>query len=164
MRFTVKYVPLSKIKPEASFGSSKRWHQLRAWMRDCVYLLIVRRNKKDGSFTLLGGLDRYEFLIRHTKKKYAPCIVDESGAMPDIRGWLDRARNLKLLEHFPRFRTAKIEPAGSKIIRSFLRQEPRFARLSHAQKIKVLIQGIRYKRTVVDSMRSLVEEMLSGPR
>lgn len=164
MRFTVQYVPLSKIKPDDTHGRSKRWRQLKTWMSDCVHLLVVHRNKKDGTYSLLGGRDRYDFLLRHTKKKYAPCIVDRGGGAPDLRGWFARARNRKLLEQFPEFKLDKLEPSGSRIIRAFLRQEPRFARLSQTQRIRVLMRGIRYRKTVVDAMKKHVDELLSERR
>ncbi|MFD0671058.1 hypothetical protein [Cohnella sp. GCM10027633] len=164
MRFTLQYVPLSKIKPDDTQSRSKRWRQLKTWMSDCVHLLVVRRNKKDGTYSLLGGRDRYDFLVRHTKKQLVPCIVDRGGPASDFRGWLARFRNRKLLEQFPQFKTEKLEPSGSRIIRAFLRQEPRFARLSPAQKVRVLMRGVRYKRTVIDAMKAQVDELLSERR
>ncbi|MEF3305849.1 hypothetical protein [Paenibacillus sp. GYB003] len=55
-------------------------------------------------------------------------------------------------------------PAGWSVVRSFLKREPRFARLSRVQQLQVLLLGIRYRKTVVCAMKAKVEELLADPK
>lgn len=161
MRFTVQYIPLSKIKPDLSVKMTQHIKQLRSVLWDCVHLLAVRKNKKDGHFIIVSGLDRYEYLRKHTNKKYAPCIVDESKVSERVRSWFYRFRNRHLLSYFPHVNLDRMTPASRSIVRTFLKQEPRYVHLSRSQRIKVLLLGIRYKKTVVSSMKAMVDEMVS---
>ena len=153
MKFTVQYIPLSKIKPDLSLKVTEHIKKLQNLIWDCMYILIVKRNKKDGSFTIVSGLERFEYLRKHTKNIYAPCIVDESTSS-GMRAWLHRLRHKQPLDDFP------MVPASWSIVRSFLKQEPRFKRLSRSEQIKVLLIGARYKKTVIRTMKNKVNEIL----
>ncbi|MDF2713159.1 MAG: hypothetical protein K0R28_84 [Paenibacillus sp.] len=157
MKYTVQYLPLSKIKPALSMAMSERIRKLRRLVWDSVNLLAVRKNKEDGSYTLVGGLDRYEHMRNHTTKMYAPCIVEENRNAADMKVWFHRL----LARHPVVAELPQTEPAGWSVIRSFLRREPRFSHLSRIQQMKVLIMGVRYKKTVVRAMKARVEEMMS---
>ncbi|MFC2949212.1 hypothetical protein [Virgibacillus sediminis] len=54
------------------------------------FLLAVEKDHKDDFYYLVGGVDRYYFLVNHTNRKEAPCIVEEGSATTGVR-------NLKLL-------------------------------------------------------------------
>lgn len=153
MKFTVQYIPLNKIKPDLSLKVTEHIKKLQSLMWDCMYILIVKKNKKDGSFTIVSGLERFEYLRKHTKNIYAPCILDESTSS-GIKAWIDRLRNKQPLDDFP------MMPTSWSIVRSFLKQEPRFSHLSRSQQIKVLLIGARYRRTVIRSMKHKVNEIL----
>lgn len=161
MRFTVQYIPLSKIKPDIPVKMTQRINILRRILHDCMHLLAVRKNKKDGTFIIISGLDRYEYLRKHTNKQYAPCIVDESKTSAGMKSLIYRLRNRRLLYHFPQINPERMTPPSLSIIRTFLKQEPRFADLSRSQQLKVMLLGIRYKKTVVSSMKAMVDDMLS---
>jgi hypothetical protein len=153
MKFTVHYIPLSKIKPDVSLNMTEPIKKLRRLMWDCMNILVVKQNKKDGSFTIVSGLERFEYLRKHTKNVYAPCIVDESSPA-GMKSWQHHFRNKQPLDDFP------MVPKSWSIVRSFLKQEPRFRNLSRAQQIKVLLLGVRYKKTVIGSMKTMVNQIL----
>lgn len=159
--FTVQYVPLSKIKPDVPAKMTSHIRKLRSMMWDCMHLLVVRKNQNDGSYVILLGNERYEFLSKHTKKLVAPCLVDDS--MPKIQEpyWLNRFRRKRLHEHFPGIKIERITPAAWSIIRTFLKEEPRFKQLTRRQQIQVLVQAVRYRKIVVASMKTKVDQMSS---
>jgi hypothetical protein len=157
----VQYIPLSKIKPDFPVKMTQHIKNLRKLMWDCMHLLIVRKNRKDGNFIIVSGLDRFEYLRKHTNKKYAPCIVDESKASARVKSWIHRPWNRQLLQNVPLIKPERMMPASWSIIRVFLKQEPRFVQLSRSQKIKVLLLGVRYKKTAVLSMKAMVDDILS---
>ncbi|MFC3883484.1 hypothetical protein ACFOU2_08145 [Bacillus songklensis] len=153
MKFTVQYIPLSKIKPDLPSKMTEHIKKLQSLLWDCMYILVVKKNRKDGSFTIVSGLERFEYLRKHTKNIYAPCIVDDSTSS-GIKSWIQRLRNKQPLDDFP------MMPTSWSIVRSFLKQEPRFSNLSRSQQIKVLLLGVRYRKTVILSMKTMVNQIL----
>ncbi len=147
MRFTVQYIPLRKIRPGESAGMTSRLRKLRGLMWDSLHLLVVRRNRKDGSYKLLIGRSRYDYLVTHTKKIAAPCLVDESPARSRIRAYGTRLR--RFIRHAP----------SMAIIRTFMRAEPRFRRLTRRQQLQVLLLAVQYRDTVVATMIAKVDQM-----
>ncbi|MDF2815617.1 MAG: hypothetical protein K0Q81_1817, partial [Paenibacillus sp.] len=152
MRFTVQYIPLSKIKPDVTPSMTARIRELRNRMWDCMHLLVVRKNSKDGSYRILLGNDRYEFMRAHTKKLVAPCLVDESKSQAQIKSWFLRFRSKRLSDPFPDVDTSHITPVAWSILREFLRKEPRLKQLSRKQQIQIMFMAIQYKKIVVASM------------
>ncbi|TMV48753.1 hypothetical protein FE783_17050 [Paenibacillus mesophilus] len=156
MKYTVEYLPLAKIKAAQPPAMTERLRTLRRLIWDSVHLLAVRKNKKDGSYTVVGGLERYEHLRNHTSKKKVPCLIEQSKSSMEAKVWFHR-----LLERYPVIADLpRAEPAGWFIIRKFLKREPRFVRLSRMQQLRVLLIGIRYKKTVTAAMKAKLEELL----
>jgi hypothetical protein len=153
MRFTIHYIALSKIKPDPSTKVTTHIRKLRRLMWDCMNVLVVKKNTKDGSYTILSGLDRFEYLQKYTKNIYAPCIIDDSSSA-GVKSWFYRFRKRQPLDDFP------MGLKSWSIVRAFLKQEPRFQKLSRIEQIKVLILAVRYKRTVILSMRTKIDQML----
>jgi hypothetical protein len=147
MRYTIQYIPLCKIKPGEAAALTSRLRKLRGLMWDAMQLLVVRRNRGDGNYRLLFGRTRYDYLVTHTKKRSAPCLVDESPARSRIRSYGKRLR--QLIRHAP----------ALSIIRMFTREEPRFRQLSRRQQFQVLLLAIRYRETVVSAMIAKVDHM-----
>lgn len=160
MKFTVQYLPLSKIKPDRTGIMTQHMRNLSGVLYDCMHLLAVRKNKKTGGYVLIGGLSRYEHLVNHTRKKYAPCLVDNSIPDPGEKtSWLKRLRKRQSLKHYPHLQLGRLSPRSLAIIRAFLRREPRFKQLTRSQQLKVLMLGIRYKQTTIQAMRHSVDQM-----
>jgi hypothetical protein len=155
MKFTIQYIPLNKIKPDFSVKITEHMKKLQRLMWDCMFVLVVRKNRKDDSYTILSGQDRYESLKKHTKNIYAPCIVDKSSSTGMI-SWLHRFRNKQPLDDFP------LMPASWSIFRSFLKQEPRFKKLSRSEQIRVILMAAHYKKTVIYTMKITVNEILKS--
>ncbi|MDQ0200250.1 hypothetical protein [Neobacillus ginsengisoli] len=153
MKFTIQYIPLNKIKPDLSLKISEHIKKLQRLMWDCMFVLVVRKNKKDDSYIIVSGQDRFESLRKHTKSIYAPCIVDKSTSS-GFTSWFYRLRNKQPMDDFP------LMPKSWSIVRSFMKQEPSFRNLSRSQQIRVLILAVRYKKTVISSMKTMVNEML----
>ncbi|TVY11038.1 hypothetical protein [Paenibacillus cremeus] len=161
MRFTVQYIPLDQIQPGGPVPLTERIKKLKSYLWDCMHLIAVRRNRKDGSYTILSGHERYLFLRDHTKKQYAPCIVDETKALSELEALLAHMlRGKERILEQPNPLKLRLLPTSWVILRMFLRQEPRFSRLSRRQQMKVILLAIRNKRTVVKAMRAKVDEML----
>lgn len=160
MRYTVHYLPLEKIKPALSSIMTERVRKLRRLIWDSVHLLAVRRNQTDGGYTIVFGLERYEHLRNHTSKTLVPCIVEENQPTMEAKAWFRR-----LLVRYPAIaELPRTEPAGRQVIRSFLKREPRFAELPRIHQLRVLLMGVRYKRTAVAAMRAKVDDLLSKPK
>ncbi|MCH6264635.1 hypothetical protein [Neobacillus citreus] len=153
MKFTVQYIPLDKIKPDFSTKMTEHMKRLQRFMWDCMFVLVVRKSRKDGSYIIVSGQERFESLKKHTKSIYAPCIVDKSTSS-DIKSWFHRLLKKQPLDDFP------FTPKSWSIVRSFLKKEPRFKQLTRSQQIRVLILAVKYKKTVVYSMRTMVDEIL----
>jgi hypothetical protein len=118
-----------------------------------MFVLVVRKSKKDDSYIILSGQDRFENLRKHTKSIYAPCIVDKSTSS-GISSLFHLFHNKQPLDDFP------LMPKSWSIFRSFLKQEPRFKNLTRSQQIRVLIVAVRYKKTVIYTMNSMVNEII----
>lgn len=159
MKFTVQYLPLEQIKP----GSAVKWNDkakaLRQTAWDCMHLLVVRKNKQ-GGYTVLLGNDRYEQLRKHSKRTHVPCLIDGRASPVRLQDWWGRLRKPKLPYPVPGLSRDRVEPAAWSIIRSFMKQEPRFRRLTRKQQLRVLMLGLRYKRTAVSSMKRKVDDLL----
>ncbi|MBD0379526.1 hypothetical protein [Paenibacillus sedimenti] len=160
MRFSVQYVPLDKIKPDVPAKMTSHLRKLRCLMWDCMHLLVVRKNRKDGSYSILLGNDRYEYLRSHTKKWAAPCLVDESKPRSQVKSWLTRLRSDTLLNNFPHINRERTTPATWSIVRRFLNEETRMKQLTRRQQIRVLALAFRYKKTVVASMKAKVDQYM----
>ncbi|XEC96291.1 hypothetical protein AB6A23_07040 [Paenibacillus tarimensis] len=161
MRFTVQYIPLRKIRPDLSVRLTRRIRMLRLLMWDCMHLIAVRKHRMDGSYIVVSGHDRYDYLRKHTKKKFAPCIVDESKASSLMKSLLLSIRSKPMPDELPYFKHKRLRPKSRSIIGRFIQSEPRFNQLARGQQLKVLLLAVRYKKTVVGAMRSKVDEMLS---
>lgn len=157
MKFTIQYIPLNKIKPDLSLKITEHMKKLQRLMWDCMFVLVVKKNRKDGSYIIVSGQDRFESLKKHTKSIYAPCIVDKSSSTGMI-SWFHRLRNKQPLDDFP------LMPPSWSIVRTFLKKEPRFKNLSRSEQIRVLLIAARYKKTVIYSMRTTVNEILSSQK
>lgn len=152
MRVTVQYIPLNKLKPDLSVKMTQNIQKLRSLMADCMHLIAVKKNKKNGQYIIVSGHDRFEYLRKHTNKKYVPCIVDENKVTSGLK---------TLIHRFPEIAPEQMVPTSWAIIRAYLKQDPRFRQLSYHQQLKVLLLAIRYKKTVIRSMKTLVEELVS---
>lgn len=159
MRYTVQYIPLHRIKSRITGEMTKRIRKLRRVARDCMYVMVVRKNKK-GSYTLLSGSQHYEYLKKHSRKKSAPCLVDEPKAVTRMYRLISNFRKKDLPYDIPYLRKERISVKSWSIIRKFMKSEPRFLQLSRRQQLKVLRLGLQYKKTTVLSMRAKVEELL----
>ncbi|OLS40664.1 hypothetical protein [Bacillus sp. MRMR6] len=155
MKFTIQYIPLEEIQPEVSVKMTERIKKLQRLMWDCMFVLVVRKNRKDNSYTIISGQERFESLKKHTKNIYAPCIVDKNSDSR-IQSWYFRIRNKQPLDDFP------LLPASWSIFRSFLKQEPRFNQLTRSQQIRILLLAARYKKTVIINMKTTVNEILKN--
>jgi hypothetical protein len=153
MKFTVQYIPLTKIKPDLSLKVTEHIKKLQRFMWDCMFVLVVKKNQKDDSYIIVSGHDRFESLRKHTKNMYAPCIIDKSSSS-GFTSWLHRLRNKPPLDDFP------LMPHSWAIFRSFLKQEPRYKQLSRSEQIRVLLIAARYKKTVIYTMKSTVDGII----
>ncbi|OIK15742.1 hypothetical protein BIV60_08300 [Bacillus sp. MUM 116] len=153
MKFTIQYIPINKIKPDISQKITEHIKKLQRLMWDCMFVLVVKKNRKDGSYTILSGQDRFESLKKHTKNIYAPCIVDKSSST-GIISLFYRIWKKQPLDDFP------LMPPSWSIVRSFLKQEPRFNNLSRSEQIRVLLIAARYKKTVIYTMKTTVDHIL----
>jgi len=160
MRYTVQYIPLNRMKPGISAQITNRVRELRRVARDCMHLVIVRKSKK-GNYTIVSGMQNYDFLKKHTKKTAAPCLVDENNAVFGLTAFVDRIRKRKLPYDVPYLKKERIPANSWSIIRTFLKQETRFKQLSRTQQLKVLRLGLQYKRTAVSCMKSKVDALLN---
>ncbi|WP_226037888.1 hypothetical protein [Aquibacillus saliphilus] len=147
MKFAVEYIPISKIKSDQSSKMTDHIKKFHIVMLDCMHLMVVRKNK-DGHYTVLSGLSRFEYLRTHADKKYVPCIVDRR------KGLTAKALVNHLNNKFYSDENSIVQSWS--IIKSFISKEPHFNRLSLAQQLKVIFLGIRYKRTVISAMKNKV--------
>ena len=94
MTTRIQNILLSKIKPienlHVSHAFIARMKKNYTDLDDYDLLLAVEKDHHDDFYHLVGGLDRYYFLVNHTKRKEAPCIVEKHSATIG-------SRNLKLL-------------------------------------------------------------------
>ncbi|WNB91293.1 hypothetical protein [Bacillus sp. NEB1478] len=159
MRLNVEYLPLSKIKPDPAVHVTEHVKKLRNMMWDCMHIIVVKKNSK-GHYSIVSGKDRFEYLRKHTKNKYAPCIIDENKITTEIKYWmrkwfhsqtLEQHRQLPFLEPFT--------PKSLSIIKLFLKQEPSFKKLNPFQKLKVLLIAVQYKKTTIHCMRLMMNSL-----
>ena len=173
MKFTVQYIPLSQIRADRTAKKlTKPLKILKQVLWDCTHLIAVRKDKLQNKYTVISGFSRYEYL-RETNQTHVPCLIDQTedtshaanqktgsrfGAITLL--WR-RLRNKQLVHLFPQAKLQQMEPGSLSIFRHFLKQEPRFKKLSRVQQVKVLYLGIRYRRTVIHSMKRKVDEFSS---
>ncbi|WP_373229911.1 hypothetical protein [Cohnella sp.] len=162
MRYTVQYIPLSKIRPDLSARITQRVKELRRAAQDCMHLLIVRKSRKPRGYIIVSGDTHFKYLKNHTQKKYAPCLVDESKASSGIASFIYRFRKRKLPYDVPLIKPGRSAGSSWSIINTFLKQEPRFKNLSRRQQIKVIRLGLQYKKTTISSMKARVDDLLKN--
>jgi hypothetical protein len=161
LRYTVQYIPLSKIKPESiTTKTSQRKKELKKVAQDLMHLLVVRKSRKEGCYIILSGHHHFDYLKKHTNKNCAVCLVDESKISASVGALVHHFRKRKLPYDVPYIKSDRIAINSWSIIRTFLKQEHRFRRLSRRQQLKVLRLGIQYRKTTVQSMQAKVEELL----
>ncbi|MDM5317584.1 hypothetical protein QUF49_16355 [Fictibacillus sp. b24] len=159
MKLNVQYIPLHKIKPNLTIKITEHVKQLRNRMWDCMYMLVVKR-EKNNDFSIICGNDRYEYLTKHTKNKYALCIIDEQSNETGVKYWfknLYRAERRKERKEWVR---DNMSINSVSIIRAFIREDTRFKELSHFQRLKVILLAVKYKNTVISCMKSKVGDLL----
>lgn len=164
MRYTVQYIPLSKIKPGIPGQLTRRIKELRKAAQDCMHLMIVRKSRKEGGYVIISGNHHFDYFKKHTKKAVAPCLVDESKASTKLNSLIHRMRKRKLPYEVPHIKRERTPVNSWSIIRRFLKQEPRFTHLSRRQQLKVLRLGLQYKRTTVSSMKAMVDDFLNNKK
>ncbi|WP_313998056.1 hypothetical protein [uncultured Paenibacillus sp.] len=157
LRYTLQYIPLSKIKPGISVQITKRIMELRKAAQDCMHVLVVRKSRKQGGYLIVSGVNNYEYIRKHTKKKTVPCLVDESKAASSFAAFMSSFRKRKLPYDVPWIKKDRVAPGSWSIIRTFMKQEPRFRQLTRNQQIKVLRLGLQYKKTTISSMKAKVD-------
>ncbi|MBB6734544.1 hypothetical protein [Cohnella zeiphila] len=160
MRYTVQYIPLSKIRPGFSDRITRRIKELRKAAQDCMHLMVVRKSRKEGGYVIISGTSHFDYLQKHTKQTAAPCLIDESQASSKWNSLVHRMRKRKLPYEVPYIGRERTPVKSYAIIRRFLKQEPRFKALSRRQQIKVLRLGLQYKKTTVLSMKAMVDDIL----
>lgn len=161
MRFTVRYIPLNRIKPGGmSVKLTRRIKELRKTAQDCMNLLIVRKSRAEGGYIVVSGHNHFDFLKKHTKKKNVACLVDESKVSAKISSLIYHIRRPKLPHYVPYVKPERLVGSSWSIIKRFLKQDPRFKSLTRSQQIKVLRLGLQYKRTTITSMKAKVDEFL----
>src|SRR5690606_2342086 len=134
MRFTIQYIPLKKLDASSPIRFTEQIRQLRKVVWDSTHLIAVKKNRRDGRYTVIGGHDRYRYLKAHSNKVYAPCVLDETKeSSRTLPQWIRNLRNRGLPKHLPKFHPDKVSPAGWSIIRTFLKDEPRFRKLNRIQ-------------------------------
>ncbi|MDR6879817.1 hypothetical protein J2X61_001564 [Bacillus sp. 3255] len=161
MRYTVQYIPLSKIKPESTISkASGRKKELKKVAQDLMHLLVVQKSKKAKGYVILDGQQHFNFLKKHTKKQSAVCLVDESKLSEKVGNFVNRFRRRTLPYEIPPIKSDRVTVSSWSIIRAFLKREPRFRKLSRREQLKVLRLGMQYKKTTVRSMQIKVDELL----
>ncbi|MBW5446267.1 hypothetical protein GE107_09370 [Cohnella sp. CFH 77786] len=158
MRYTVQYIPIGKIVAGGDVPVTKRLRRLRQTAVDCLHLLIVRKSRKAGGYVVVSGHRHLDYLKRHTKKKAAPCLVDENRASSAIVTFLERIRKPELPCEVPYLKRERVAVNSWSIIRTYLKQDSRFRQLSRRQQLKVLRLALQYKKTTVQSMKAKVDE------
>jgi hypothetical protein len=161
LRYTVQYIPLSKIRPESiTTKTSQRKKELKKVAQDLMHLLVVRKSRKEGGYIILDGHHHFDFLKKHTNKNYAVCLVDESKILASVGSLVHRFRKRQLPYDVPYIKPDRIAINSWSIIRNFLKREPRFRMLSIKQQLKVLRLGFQYRRTTMLSMQAKVDDLL----
>ncbi|GMK40763.1 hypothetical protein PCCS19_38190 [Paenibacillus sp. CCS19] len=162
MRYTVQYIPLSKIKPGFTIQLTNRIKELKRTAQDCMQLMIVRKSKKAGGYVLVSGSSHYDYLKKHTRKTTAPCLVDETKVSTKLNSLIHFIRNQRLPYEVPHIKRSDAPASSWGIIRQFMKQEPRFKNLSHREQLQVLRLGLQYKKTTVSAMKAMVHKHLNN--
>ena len=160
MRLNVEYLPLNKIKPDPTIKVTEHVKKLRNMMWDCMHIIVVKKNNND-HYSIVCGKERFEYLRKHTKNKYAPCIIHENHIKTEIKYWLQKLfhsqttieqnRQIPFMEQFT--------PKSLSIVKLFLKQEPSFKKLNPFQKLKVLLIAVQYKKTTIHTMRLMMNNL-----
>jgi hypothetical protein len=158
MKLNVQYIHLTKIKPNHAINLTDHVKMLKNRMWDSMHMLVVKKDKKN-RFSIICGNDRFEYLTKHTKNKYALCIIDEQPRKTEIKNFLQSLRGMGRKEQDKKL-CKRVSPAALSIIKCFLKENPGFHELSFSQRLKVLLLAFRYKRTVIGSMKTKVEHLL----
>ncbi|MED1865165.1 hypothetical protein P4V41_16995 [Fictibacillus nanhaiensis] len=157
MKLNVQYIHLTKIKPDYTIRLTDHVKMLKNRMWDSMHMLVVKQDKKNG-FKIICGNDRYEYLTKHTKNKYALCLIDEQPRKKETKNWLQSLSKEREEQDKKLFK--KVSPAALSIIKCFLKENPRFHELSLSKRLKVLLLAVRYKKTVIGSMKTKVDNLM----
>ncbi|MFB9324530.1 hypothetical protein ACFFSY_01075 [Paenibacillus aurantiacus] len=160
MSYTVQYIPLHKLKAGSSAKTTKRSKELHKVAQDCMQLLVVRKSRKDGGYVILSGSNHLDFYRRFTKKNAVPCLVDEGKIASALASLVNRYRKRALPKELPYANAEQTTGNSWSIIRSYLKQDARFHKLSRREQLKVLRLGLQYKRTTIRSMKAKVDELM----
>ena len=156
----MQYIPLHKIKSGFIGKSTRRSKELHKVAQDCMQLLIVRKSRKEGGYIIVSGNNHLEYYKRYTKKNVVPCLVDKGKVSSTFESLLKRFQKHKLPYALPYTNTDHIAGNSLSIIRSFLKQDIRFKRLTRREQLKVLRLVIQYKKTTIRSMKAKVDELI----
>ncbi|MQR97352.1 hypothetical protein [Fictibacillus phosphorivorans] len=159
MKLNVQYIHLSKIKPDYSIKLTNHVKMLKNRMWDSMHMLVVKKDKKN-EFSIISGNDRYEYLKKHTKTNYALCMIDEHPTKTGIKNWLQRMKGIKKKEQEKN--ESKVSQTTLSIIKCFVKEEPRYHDLSLSKRLKVLLLAVRYKKTVIGSMKAKVDDLINN--
>ncbi|TYP72032.1 hypothetical protein [Paenibacillus methanolicus] len=160
MGYTVQYIPLHKIKAGLSAKTTKRGKELHKVAQDCMQLLVVRKSRKDGGYVILSGNTHLDYYKRFTKKNAVPCLVDEGKIATAWAALVDRYRKRHRPQDLPYANADRIAGNGLAIIRSYLKQDARFKKLSRREQLRVLRLGWQYKKTTIRAMKAKVDELM----
>lgn len=82
MHCEVQWIPLENIRPafDAKIADTykKRMRKIGAKLQDYDLLLVVEKDQSTNGYILVGGYDKYQYLLDCTDLKAAPCIVENS--------------------------------------------------------------------------------------
>lgn len=159
MKLNVQYIPLDKIKPNLTIKITEHVKQLRNRMWDCMYMLVVKR-EKNNDFSIICGNDRYEYLSKHTKNKYALCIIDEQSNETCDKNWFKTLLYKERRNEWKEWARDNMSIHSISIIRAFIREDTRFKELSPFQRLRVILLAVTYKNTVISCMKSKVGDLL----
>ncbi|MEK3884558.1 hypothetical protein [Paenibacillus sp. PL2-23] len=161
MRYTIRYIPLSRIKPGSITNKlTQRMKELRRTAQDCMHMLIVRKSRREGGYVVVSGHSHLDYLKKHTKKSAVACLVDESKLSAKLSSFVYHFRKPRLPKYVPSIKPERLIGSSGAIITRYLRQDPRFKSLSRSQQMKVLRMGLNYKKTTILSMKAQVDEFL----
>ncbi|MFC4099167.1 hypothetical protein [Paenibacillus xanthanilyticus] len=162
MGYTVQYIPLHKIKAGLSAKTTKRSKELHKVAQDCMQLLVVRKSRKDGGYVILSGNTHLDYYKRFTKKNAVPCLVDEGTLATAWAALVNRYRKRQRPQELPHANgnADRIAGSGLSIVRSYLKQDARFKKLSRREQLRVLRLGWQYKKTTIRAMKAKVDELM----
>lgn len=123
-----------------------------------MQVLVVQKAKRQG-LCHPRRASTFQFPQKHTHKQSAVCLVDESKLSASVGKFVDRFRKQPLPIDIPAIKSDRVTVSSWSIIRTFLKREPRFRKLSRRQQLNVLRLGMQYKKTTVRSMQDKVDEL-----